>query len=60
MSEADPGGPGRDDDLAVQVVGPDDGWVLERLARTLAAKLPYAEFVAGPRGRARRRAWCIT
>jgi hypothetical protein len=29
----------------VQVVGPDDGWVLERLARTLARKLPYAEFV---------------
>jgi hypothetical protein len=36
---------GRDDELAVQVVGPADGWVLERLARTLAAKLPYAEFV---------------
>jgi hypothetical protein len=29
----------------VQVVGPTDGWVLERLARRLAAKLPYAEFV---------------
>src|SRR5262249_8505723 len=37
--------PGREDELAVQVVGPADGWVLERLARTLAAKLPYAEFV---------------
>ena len=36
---------GHDDELAVQVVGPADGWVLERLARTLAAKLPYAEFV---------------
>jgi hypothetical protein len=29
----------------VQVVGPEDGWVLERLARRLAAKLPYAAFV---------------
>lgn len=29
----------------VQVVGPTDGWVLERLARRLVAKLPYAEFV---------------
>jgi glycosyltransferase involved in cell wall biosynthesis len=29
----------------VQVVGPTDGWVLERLARRLAAKLPYAAFV---------------
>jgi glycosyltransferase involved in cell wall biosynthesis len=29
----------------VQVIGPADGWILERLARTLAAKLPYAEFV---------------
>jgi glycosyltransferase involved in cell wall biosynthesis len=29
----------------VQVVGPTDDWVLERLARRLAAKLPYAEFV---------------
>jgi glycosyltransferase involved in cell wall biosynthesis len=31
----------------VQVVGPTDGWVLERLARRLVAKLPYAEFVPG-------------
>jgi hypothetical protein len=30
----------------VQVVGPADHWVLEKLARRLAAKLPYAEFVA--------------
>jgi hypothetical protein len=30
----------------VQVVGPADGWVLERLARRLAAKLPYARFAA--------------
>jgi hypothetical protein len=29
----------------LQVVGPVDNWVLERLARRLAAKLPYAEFV---------------
>jgi glycosyltransferase involved in cell wall biosynthesis len=29
----------------VQVVGPEDGWVLEKLARRLAAKLPYAVFV---------------
>jgi hypothetical protein len=29
----------------VQVVGPTDQWVLERLARRLAAKLPYATFV---------------
>jgi hypothetical protein len=29
----------------LQVIGPEDGWVLERLARRLAAKLPYAEFV---------------
>src|SRR5262245_52032229 len=28
----------------VQVVGPNDGWVLEKLARRLAAKLPYAVF----------------
>ncbi len=47
MSEIDPAGAGRDDSPVVQVVGPDDGWVLERLARTLAAKLPYAEYVAG-------------
>jgi len=29
----------------VQVVGPTDQWILERLARRLAAKLPYARFV---------------
>jgi hypothetical protein len=29
----------------VQVVGPTDNWILERLARRLAGKLPYAEFV---------------
>src|SRR5262249_38174838 len=29
----------------VQVVGPTDQWVLERLARRLASKLPYAQFV---------------
>jgi glycosyltransferase involved in cell wall biosynthesis len=29
----------------LQVVGPQDDWVLEQLARRLAAKLPYAEFV---------------
>jgi glycosyltransferase involved in cell wall biosynthesis len=29
----------------VQIVGPRDQWVLERLARKLAMKLPYAEFV---------------
>lgn len=29
----------------VQIVGPTDGWVLERLARRLADKLPYAAFV---------------
>jgi hypothetical protein len=29
----------------VQVIGPTDRWVLERLARRLAAKLPYAAFV---------------
>jgi hypothetical protein len=28
----------------VQIVGPTDGWILERLARRLAAKLPYAGF----------------
>jgi hypothetical protein len=33
------------DRAVVQVVGPADGWVLERLARRLAAKLPYATFV---------------
>jgi len=29
----------------LQIVGPADGWILEKLARKLAAKLPYAEFV---------------
>jgi glycosyltransferase involved in cell wall biosynthesis len=29
----------------LQVVGPTDNWILERLARRLAAKLPYAAFV---------------
>lgn len=28
----------------VQIVGPTDSWVLEKLARKLAAKLPYAAF----------------
>jgi hypothetical protein len=28
----------------LQVVGPTDNWILERLARRLAALLPYAEF----------------
>ncbi len=37
--------PGRQDEPLVQIVGPTDDWVLERLARRLAAKLPYAEFV---------------
>jgi hypothetical protein len=30
----------------LQVVGPADNWVLERIARRLVAKLPYAELVA--------------
>jgi glycosyltransferase involved in cell wall biosynthesis len=34
------------DPAVVQVVGPTDQWVLERLARRLVAKLPYARFVA--------------
>jgi hypothetical protein len=34
------------EEKTVQVVGPTDGWILERLARKLASKLPYAEFVA--------------
>jgi hypothetical protein len=29
----------------VQIAGPTDGWVLEGIARRLAAKLPYAAFV---------------
>jgi len=32
-------------DALVQIVGPTDNWVLERLARKLAAKIPYSEFV---------------
>ena len=32
------------DETVVQVVGPTDNWVLERIARVLAAKLPYATF----------------
>jgi glycosyltransferase involved in cell wall biosynthesis len=35
----------RQDEAVVQIVGPTDHWVLERLARRLAAKLPYARFV---------------
>jgi glycosyltransferase involved in cell wall biosynthesis len=34
---------GREEPL-VQVVGPADGWILERLGRRLASKLPYAAF----------------
>jgi hypothetical protein len=33
-----------EDGPVVQVIGPADGWVLERLARVLAAKLPYSAF----------------
>jgi hypothetical protein len=29
----------------VQIVGPDDQWILERQARQLVSKLPYARFV---------------
>jgi hypothetical protein len=32
----------RDGSPGVQVVGPEDGWILERIARRLASKLPYA------------------
>ncbi len=32
-------------DAFVQIVGPTDNWILERLARKLASKIPYAEFV---------------
>ena len=28
----------------VQIVGPTDGWILEKLARQLARKLPYSKF----------------
>jgi Glycosyl transferases group 1 len=34
-----------DFEALVQIVGPTDQWVLERQARKLARKLPYAEFV---------------
>jgi hypothetical protein len=37
--------PGPGDGPVVQVVAPTDDWILERLARRLVAKLPYAEFV---------------
>src|SRR5712692_1859311 len=30
----------------VQIVGPSDNWILERLAKCLARKLPYATFVS--------------
>lgn len=33
------------DSSIVQVVGPTDQWILERMARRLVRKLPYAEFV---------------
>jgi glycosyltransferase involved in cell wall biosynthesis len=33
------------DDPILQIVGPTDNWILDRLARRLAAKLPYAQFV---------------
>jgi hypothetical protein len=33
------------DEPLVQVIGPTDNWVLERLARRLADKLPYGTFV---------------
>jgi hypothetical protein len=29
----------------VQIVGPSDEWILERLAKKLSSKLPYSEFV---------------
>jgi hypothetical protein len=32
----------------VQIVGPSDGWILQKLARLLAGKLPYAELVDTP------------
>jgi hypothetical protein len=48
--------PSDEAEAVLQVVGPTDNWVLERLARRLAAKLPYAAFVPwkpGPDGVAR-------
>jgi hypothetical protein len=30
---------------SVQIVGPTDQWILQVVARKLASKLPYAEFV---------------
>lgn len=32
----------------VQIVGPTDNWILERLAKKLAAKLPYSHFSTRP------------
>jgi hypothetical protein len=32
-------------DFVVQIVGPTDSWILEKSARILAAKIPYATFV---------------
>jgi hypothetical protein len=37
--------PSGESDPVLQIIGPTDNWVLERLARRLAAKLPYAAFV---------------
>jgi glycosyltransferase involved in cell wall biosynthesis len=37
--------PGLEINPVVQIVGPDDGWVLQNLARILADKVPYAAFV---------------
>jgi len=46
---------------AVQIVAPTDGWVLERLGRRLACKLPYAAFVpwAAQRGGEARLAYYV-
>ena len=35
---------GNIEECRLQIVAPEDGWILERLARKLVAKLPYAEF----------------
>ena len=35
---------GQDRPAIVQIVGPTDHWILEKLARVLVAKLPYASF----------------